>query len=178
MRSYLRKLGLLAVCWLLLSCVWTGEVVAAPAVHPPAVFSSPLMPPRAVSRPFTAPAHPYGPGHRGVDLPGAVGEPVLAAADGVVAFAGVVVGREVVSVQHRGGLRTTYEPVTPEVVTGAWVRRGEPIGRLAAGNPGCAAAACLHWGLRRGKEYLDPLVALHRPRVRLLPVPDGWSTVG
>ncbi|MDB4971612.1 MAG: hypothetical protein JWN44_7301, partial [Myxococcales bacterium] len=31
---------------------------------------------------------PYGPGHRGADLAGAVGQPVLAADDGVVVFAG------------------------------------------------------------------------------------------
>ncbi|SER57223.1 M23 family metallopeptidase [Actinokineospora terrae] len=166
MHSYLRKLVSPILCVLLLPFAWVDPVVAAQAP----LFSLPLVPARPVSRPFTAPAHPYGAGHRGVDLPGAVGEPVHAAADGVVVFAGVVVDRSVVSIQHRGGLRTTYEPVVPEVAGGTRVRRGDVLGRLGAGHPGCAVAACLHWGLRRGREYLDPMVAVHRPRVRLLPL--------
>jgi hypothetical protein len=30
--------------------------------------------------------------------------------------------------------------------------------------------ACLHWGLRRGETYLDPMTLLSPPRVRLLPM--------
>ncbi len=110
-----------------------------------------------------------------MDLAGSVGQPVLAAGDGVVAFADVLAGRGVVSVEHPGGLRTTYEPVEPvepAVRPGQPVRRGEPLGRLVAGHPSCAPAVCLHWGLRRagadGIEYLDPL-RLVRYQVRLLP---------
>ena len=95
---------------------------------------------------------------------------MLAAGDGVVAFAGMVAGRPVVSVDSAGGLRTTYEPVDPSVRAGQPVARGSPLGTLLAGHGGCPAAACLHWGLRRGKEYLDPLLLLTPPRVRLLPL--------
>ena len=35
---------------------------------------------------------------------------------------------------------------------------GEPIGRVAAG--GHCAGRCLHWGLRRGETYLDPLLLI------------------
>jgi hypothetical protein len=45
---------------------------------------------------------------------------------------------------------------------------------LAAGHPGCPVAACLHWGLRRGADYLDPLALLGLGPVRLLPV-DGLT---
>jgi murein DD-endopeptidase MepM/ murein hydrolase activator NlpD len=77
----------------------------------------------------------------------------------------------VVSVDHADGLRTTYEPVTPAVVAGQAVRAGEVIGTLDAGHPGCPLTACLHWGLRRGEVYLDPLALVGRARVRLLPMP-------
>jgi murein DD-endopeptidase MepM/ murein hydrolase activator NlpD len=97
---------------------------------------------------------------------------VVAAGAGVVVFAGSVAGRPVVSVAHDGGLRTTYEPVTPSVRAGQAVARGDPIGTLAPGHPGCTAAACLHWGLRRGEVYLDPLSLLRPPEVRLLPWRD------
>jgi murein DD-endopeptidase MepM/ murein hydrolase activator NlpD len=81
-----------------------------------------------------------------------------------------VAGRGVVSVQHGNGLRTTYEPVEPAVRAGAVVAAGEPIGLLMAGHAGCPAAACLHWGLRDGEVYLDPLALLGFGRVRLLPL--------
>jgi len=131
-------------------------------------YGWPLAPPHPVLRPFQRPSGPYGPGHRGVDLGANAGEPVLAAADGVVSFAGWVATRGVVAVAHVGGLRTTYEPLQPEVTVGQRVRRGEEVGRLMPGHEGCDAA-CLHWGARRGNEYLDPLGLLSTQRVRLLP---------
>ena len=100
---------------------------------------------------------------------GAAGLPVLASGNGVVAFAGRVAGRPVVSIEHANGLRTTYEPVDPSVGAGQPVARGSPIGTLASGHAGCPAGACLHWGARRGETYLDPLALLRPPRIRLLP---------
>jgi murein DD-endopeptidase MepM/ murein hydrolase activator NlpD len=146
---------------------------AAPSVDPPvtgALWTPPLAGPLTVGRPFAAPVHAYGPGHRGVDLLDGPGAQVLAAGEGVVVFAGMVAGRPVVSVDHANGLRTTYEPVDPSVGAGQAVARGSPLGRLTAGHPGCPAGACLHWGLRRGDSYLDPLALLRPPRIRLLPV--------
>jgi murein DD-endopeptidase MepM/ murein hydrolase activator NlpD len=116
---------------------------------------------------------PYGPGHRGVDLASVAGAAVLTAGAGTVLFAGEVVGRGVVSVDHPGGLRTTYEPVSATVAAGDRVARGEQLGTVQLGHPGCTATACLHWGVRRGpSDYLDPLRLVVMPRVRLLPV-DG-----
>jgi murein DD-endopeptidase MepM/ murein hydrolase activator NlpD len=110
-----------------------------------------------------------------VDIAGAPGEVIGAAGAGVVAFAGVVAGTGVVSVDHPGGLRTTYEPVLPLVHAGQRVAAGQPIGALVGGHPGCPVAACLHWGLRRGAEYLDPLLLLHAAPVRLYPA-QGSNT--
>lgn len=129
----------------------------------------PLAGDPVVTRPFEAPPHPFGAGHRGVDLLGTPWRSALAAGDGVVAFAGMVAGRPVVSIEHADGLRTTYEPVDPSVGAGQRVTRGSPIGTLLGGHPGCPASACLHWGLRRGETYLDPFSVLEPPRVRLLP---------
>jgi murein DD-endopeptidase MepM/ murein hydrolase activator NlpD len=144
---------------------------------PGARYAWPLLPVPPIATRFQAPEHVYGPGHRGVDLIGAPEQPVLAARHGTVVFAGPVAGRGVVSVQHDDGLRTTYEPVRPGVAAGAVVRAGDVVGLLAPGHPGCAPAVCLHWGVRRGRmEYLDPLVLLSPPRVRLLPVPDPWPS--
>lgn len=151
---------------------------SAPGVPAPgAGYAWPLQPrPQVVTR-FRPPDHPYGSGHRGVDLAAEPGAAVLVARAGTVVFAAPVDGHGAVSVQHDDGLRTTYEPVTPEVVAGQVVRAGEVLGRLEPGHAGCPVAACLHWGVRRGPaEYLDPLVLLRPPHVRLLPVPDPWPT--
>jgi murein DD-endopeptidase MepM/ murein hydrolase activator NlpD len=132
-------------------------------------FRWPLVGTPVVTRPFQPPPRPWLPGHRGVDLAGTPGQPVVAAGSGTVAFAGIVAGTGVVSIDHAGGLRTTYEPVSPLVRAGQQVTVGQPVGTLLPGHPGCPMAACLHWGLRQGRDYLDPLVLLRVAHVRLLP---------
>jgi murein DD-endopeptidase MepM/ murein hydrolase activator NlpD len=121
-------------------------------------------------RGFDPPETPYGPGHRGVDLAARPHAVVRAAGAGRVGFAGMLAGRGVVTVIHAGGLKTTYEPVTASVTAGTRVERGDVLGQLETGHPGCREAACLHWGLRRGEEYLDPLALVGAERVRLLPL--------
>ncbi len=135
----------------------------------PVVFGWPVAPPQVVRR-FDLPSEPWLPGHRGVDLAAPPGAEVHATGAGTVTFAGLVASRGVVSVTHPGGLRSTYEPVTATVRTGDVVSAGQSLGELEAGHPGCPAAACLHWGLRRGEQYLDPLALLGLGRVRLLPL--------
>ncbi|WP_239071342.1 M23 family metallopeptidase [Amycolatopsis sp. SID8362] len=120
-------------------------------------LSWPLSPVPVVAKYFDAPETPYSAGHRGVDLAAAPGQEVLAADAGVVVFVGPVAGRTVMSVDHDGGLRTTYEPIEPKVAVGEQVYRGQVLGTVLAGHPGCPVAACLHWGVRRGDEYVDPL---------------------
>jgi murein DD-endopeptidase MepM/ murein hydrolase activator NlpD len=145
----------------------------APAAAPAstaAAWTAPLAGDLVVTRPFDPPPTPFTAGHRGVDLGGTPWSPVLAAGDGVVVFAGMVAGRPVVSIDHADGLRTTYEPVDPSVGAGQQVDRGSPIGTLLTGHAGCPRKACLHWGLRRGERYLDPLDLLRIPRIRLLPL--------
>jgi len=56
-----------------------------------------------------------------------------------------VAGVGVISIDHAGGLRTTYEPVEPLVRAGSRVLAGTAVGRLLAGHPGCPVTACLHW---------------------------------
>jgi murein DD-endopeptidase MepM/ murein hydrolase activator NlpD len=134
-----------------------------------ALWTAPLGGDLTVTRAFDPPPDPFAAGHRGVDLGGTSWSPVLAAGDGVVVFAGMVAGRPVVSIDHADGLRTTYEPVDPSVAAGQRVTRGSPIGTLVGGHAGCPREACLHWGLRLGDTYLDPMALLRPPRVRLLP---------
>ena len=133
-------------------------------------FGWPVSEARVVRR-FDPPPQPWLSGHRGVDLAAEPSAVVRAAGAGTIVFAGPIAGRGVVSVAHPGGLRTTYEPVLAgEHQPGDSVAAGQVIGSLETGHPGCPAAACLHWGLRRGADYLDPLTLLGLGRMRLLPL--------
>ncbi|MFH8686044.1 peptidoglycan DD-metalloendopeptidase family protein [Streptomyces anulatus] len=140
--------------------------------------SWPLAGRPSVLRGWEPPTGPYGPGHRGVDLAAGPGARVLAATDGRVSFAGRVAGRGVVAIEVADSgsppLRITYEPVRALVEEGASTRAGQPVGVLEEGPFHCAEG-CLHWGLRRGDAYLDPLSLLppsllRRGPSRLLPV--------
>ena len=132
--------------------------------------------PGAVVRAVDIPDRPWEQGHRGVDLAAAPGDPVRASAAGTVVFAGSVAGTPVVSVDHGGGLRTTYEPVVADVRRGDVVTRGAVIGRLAdaAALPSTARRGPgLSWGARirdpasPDGRYIDPMSLLGRPTVRL-----------
>lgn len=142
-------------------------ILLAVATGPAEAGSTAVLPvPGPVLRGFDPPAHPWLPGHRGVDLGAAPGTPVRAAMAGRVVFAAELAGRGVVVVSH-GVLRTTYEPVTAVVDVGTMVGAGDRIGTLQAGHS--CSGGCLHWGLRRGEEYLNPLSLLDPGPLQLLP---------
>jgi hypothetical protein len=170
--SFGRLPGLLLVPALL--CLPPPPTVAAAAAPaPPAVW--PLSPRPEVVRGFEQPAKPWLPGHRGVDLAGKPGQPVLSATAGKITYAGQLAGRGVVVVSN-GPTRTTYEPVVPSIQLGATVSPGTRLGRLSAAASHCAPAACLHWGLRQSTLYLNPLSLLRDRTVRLLPIADLLTT--
>jgi murein DD-endopeptidase MepM/ murein hydrolase activator NlpD len=128
-----------------------------------------------VSDRFDLPDTQYSAGHRGIDLPGHAGEPVLAVAPGRVTFAGSVAGVGVVTVDH-GAERSTYQPVDPRVRRGDSVEAGDVVGRLRDSGSHCAIA-CLHLGRLQNdspsRTYLDPLDRLgSASHVRLVD-PDG-----
>ncbi|WP_413353555.1 murein hydrolase activator EnvC family protein [Microbacterium sp. 1P06AB] len=125
------------------------------------------VPGASVLRPFEAPAHDYAAGHRGIDI-GPVDGTVLSPADGVVAFAGTVVDRGVVTVDHGDGWVTSVEPIDPSVAVGDVVSAGDPLGTIGLG--GHAPPGALHVGVRHDGRYVNPLVLMGRvPRAVLLP---------
>lgn len=137
-------------------------------------LSWPLRPDPVVTRAFDAPSPDWHRGHRGVDLAGVPDQPVYAAGPATVVFAGVLVGKPVVSLAHPGGLHTSYEPVRASVRAYQRVDSGSQLGVLLVSHPGCPAPACLHWGAMWGPssraDYVDPLGLLTGTRVRLKPL--------
>jgi len=128
----------------------------------------PIAESASVVRGFDPPLQRWSAGHRGVDLAAPAGTTVRAAGAGLVTYAGLLAGRGVVAISH-GELRTTYEPVTATVSVGEQVDSSGQIGTLTAAGGHCLPSVCLHWGLLRGKTYLDPLQLLGGG-VRLLPL--------
>jgi murein DD-endopeptidase MepM/ murein hydrolase activator NlpD len=155
---------------LALASVLVGVALGSPAA---AVVDGWLVPPAPlqIAAVFERPASDWGPGHRGIDLWLGEGSRVTAPGDGIVTFAGMIAGRGVVVVTHPSGLRSTLEPVTASVSVGSRIREGEELGVLEIAGSHCAPRACLHWGVRRGDEYLDPLdVTRGFGPIRLLPL--------
>ncbi len=169
---------------------------AGDRVQPGSGWRWPLAPEPEVLRRFAPPARPWLSGHRGVDLRAARhGADVISPASGTVSFVGTVVDRPVITVDHGHGLKSSFEPVRSSLGPGAAVATGDMLGAVepghcAAGTPVAAASAagdqtgtpvpedsvpCVHWGVRRGGEYIDPLAQITdlRPSV-LLPPLDPW----
>lgn len=126
-----------------------------------------------VVAPFREPVSRYGAGHRGVDFAAAPGAAVRAANDGRVSFAGDVAGSVHVVVAHDGGIRTSYSFLSRvDVGVGQQVRKGQIVG--AAGGTGEGhGPGVLHFGVRIGERYVDPMLLLRPPDlteiVRLVP---------
>ena len=98
--------------------------------------------------------------HRGADYGAAVGTPVLAAAQGIVVFAGDGFVREphlgrVIIVDHGGGVRTLYGHLDAVAVArGSPVEPGTPIGTV--GTSGYATGPHLHFEVRRDDVPVCP----------------------
>jgi murein DD-endopeptidase MepM/ murein hydrolase activator NlpD len=106
------------------------------------------------------PGYPPGGGcahfHDGIDIANGTGTPILAAADGFVAFAAQRAdGANVIVIGHGGGLETTYAHLSSFAVgQGAKVRRGQRIGSM--GCTGWCTGTHLHWEVRRNGALQNP----------------------
>ena len=170
-----------ALLSLLLTCivvsVGPGAAIAdaspALSVGPsasPAPWQWPVAEPHSIVRQYLSPATPYSAGHRGIDVR-VPGDVVYTPADGVVHFAGTVVDRPVLSIEHPGGVISSYEPVVTDLHAGDVVARGDAIGTVIAGH---CSTVCLHFGVRVDGQYVSPLlyIGMVPPSVLL---PTRWG---
>jgi len=135
-------------------------VLAGPAVAAQAsgTWTWPVVGP--VIRGFDPPASPYGSGHRGIDIAAPIATPVLAADAGTVTFAGPVGGRLFVTIDHGGGLVSTYSFLSRILVRrNDLVTQGQEIALSGEGHPG-ETPTHLHLGAKRNGAYVDPLAYL------------------
>ncbi|RAK59043.1 M23 family peptidase [Phenylobacterium hankyongense] len=151
-----------------------ARLAAAPApqapVAPPPVliaFQSPL-PGYEVDSPFglrQLPWEEHGRLHAGVDIAAPTGQPILAAADGVVVRTGQDPGYgRFVELKHAEGLTTLYGHLAafdPLVAPGAALKAGSAVGRT--GSTGTSTGAHLHFEIHDAKDRpLNPELFLGR----------------
>lgn len=96
--------------------------------------------------------------HSGVDIRGARGQEILAARDGVVAFAGRTTSNygTMVVIDHGDGVQTLYAHAQKVLVkSGDPIRRGMPIALV--GRTGNATTEHCHFELRVENRPVDPM---------------------
>jgi murein DD-endopeptidase MepM/ murein hydrolase activator NlpD len=150
-----------------IAAVAVAAVLAAPAAHASAPAPTPLLRPGAayavplygaLVKTYDAPLdNPYAPGHRADNVAAPVGTPVRASADGVVGFAGNVAGNLSVSVDHTGGIKTTYSYLGTIVAKrNQRVSRGDVVGTVGPGHD-ASLPPNVQLSARRNGVYFDPL---------------------
>ncbi len=104
----------------------------------------------------------------GIDIAARRGAPVLAAQDGIVAYAGDGIPGygQMILLRHDQGYITTYaHNATLLVDVGDMVQRGQVIARV--GDSGDAAQTMLYFELRKGRKPIDPETRLVRDSTTL-----------
>lgn len=98
--------------------------------------------------------------HYGTDLDGRIGDPILAANDGVVVMARpCFASGNTVIVSHGGGLFTLYFHMSKMLATpGQKVRQGQRLGLV--GRTGRVTGPHLHWAAKVGDLYVDAATLL------------------
>ncbi len=123
---------------------------------------------------FGSRRHPllgYVRAHQGVDYGAPEGTPVWAVGDGVVSLAGWSGGCGLtVQIRHRNGLDSVYCHLSKvNVAAGSHVGQRQVVGRV--GSTGLSTGPHLHYAIRRGGSYVNPL-QLQLPRGE--PVKPEW----
>lgn len=95
--------------------------------------------------------------HKGIDIPGPIGTPIYATADGVVSRSGWASGYgNLVQITHGGGMETRYGHMSKLLVSAnSYVKRGQLIGLM--GSTGRSTGSHLHYEVRVDGAAINPL---------------------
>jgi murein DD-endopeptidase MepM/ murein hydrolase activator NlpD len=133
----------------------TKVEVAVPSINPVEImkFSSGYgyrnAPTRGASR-----------NHKGIDIPGPVGTPIYATADGMIGRAQWVSGYgKYVEINHGNAVQTRYGHLSAmNVVPGQRIRKGDILGYM--GSTGRSTGSHLHYEVRIAGEAINPVAFL------------------
>ena len=98
--------------------------------------------------------------HQGLDIPGAVGSPIFATADGTVGRAEWVGGYgKFVEINHGNAVQTRYGHLSAmNVIPGQRIRKGDILGYM--GSTGRSTGSHLHYEVRIAGEAINPIAFL------------------
>lgn len=145
----------LAGSWGKINGAATKVEVAVPSINPVEImkFSSGYgyrsAPTRGASR-----------NHKGIDIPGPVGTPIYATADGMIGRAQWVSGYgKYVEINHGNAVQTRYGHLSAMNVTpGQRIRKGDILGYM--GSTGRSTGSHLHYEVRIAGEAINPTAFL------------------
>ena len=166
MGQIVRAVLTLVVAMTSTASIGAGAVATHPAFAPaagtgavgPANWTWPVVGP--VIDPFDPPDSPFGAGHRGIDIATPAGTVIVAPEAATVTFSGKVGGQLFVTLDHGGGLESTYSWLSATLVKkNDVVARGQPIARTGPGHTG-KTPPHLHLGVKLADVYQDPLAYL------------------
>jgi murein DD-endopeptidase MepM/ murein hydrolase activator NlpD len=105
--------------------------------------------------------------HAGIDIPGAIGTPIYATADGIVGRSGRYGGYgNLVEINHGKGIETRYGHLSKIMVQpNTRVRRGQIIGLM--GSTGRSTGSHLHYEVRIDGRAVNPVPYLQAPATLL-----------
>jgi murein DD-endopeptidase MepM/ murein hydrolase activator NlpD len=94
--------------------------------------------------------------HKGVDIPGPIGTPIYATADGIVGRAQWVSGYgKYVEIEHGNAIQTRYGHLSAmNVVSGQRIKQGDILGFM--GSTGRSTGSHLHYEVRIAGEPVNP----------------------
>ncbi len=123
--------------------------------------------PGYISSSFGVRNDPFGRGrahHMGIDIDANTGDPIIAAAEGVVSFSGVRTGYgNVVEIDHGNGYRTVYAHNSRNIArAGDVVRAGQLIGKV--GSTGRSTGSHLHFEVMLNGRQVNPRQYLEKAR--------------
>jgi murein DD-endopeptidase MepM/ murein hydrolase activator NlpD len=95
--------------------------------------------------------------HKGVDIPGPVGTPIYATADGIIGRAQWVSGYgKYVEIEHGNAIQTRYGHLSAmNVYSGQRIKQGDVIGFM--GSTGRSTGSHLHYEVRIAGEPVNPM---------------------
>ena len=145
----------LADSWGQINGLATKTQVAVPSINPVEImkFSSGFgyrdAPTRGASR-----------NHKGIDIPGPVGTPIYATADGMIGRAQWVSGYgKFVEINHGNAVQTRYGHLSAmNVVAGQRIKKGDVLGYM--GSTGRSTGSHLHYEVRVAGEAINPTAFL------------------
>lgn len=128
-----------------------------------------------ILRHFEKPPAAWLAGHRGIDIEVQEHETVIAPAQGVIRYAGIIAGVPTVSIQHQEGVVSSYQPVQllPSLHIGSAITQRETFGIIALTQSSAMhCTQCLHWGVfmpehppqyRNPMHYIEPKTIVLKP---------------